>query len=895
MTINVNDIAKNIGDRGDDKGYGIATDSNGNVWVTGYFNSRSIDIDGNGTNDLTSDGGEDSYVAKFDSNGKFQWAQNIGSSSNDRGLGIATDSDGNVLATGYFSGSIDIDGNGTDDLTSNGGQDSYIAKFDRDGNFLWAQNIGGSNGDKGHSIAADRDGNVLATGYFRDSIDIDGNDINDLTSNGQRDSYVAKFDKNGNFLWAQNIGGVGDENGRGITTHSDGNVWITGYFDAAIDIDGDANNDLSTNGSSDSYIAKFDIDGNFQWAKNIGGSNGDRGTGIATDKDGNVLATGYFQGSMDIDEDGTDDLTSNGGQDGYIVKFDRDGNFLSGQNIGGESNDNSRSITTDSNGNVWATGYFEGSMDIDGDDTDDLTSNGGLDSYVAKFNSDGDFQWAKNLGGRRRDRGFAIARDNDGNVWATGYVNGSIDIDKNGTNDLISNGRDDIYIIKFSENNLVNNPPVADDESFTMDEDGTPVTLDLLTGDTDPENDPLSVKSINAKELSPTTTQTITVPNGTVNVAVDDTITFAPDPDYNGPINFNYIVEDGNGGEDIGTVTGTVNPINDAPVADDDSFTMDEDGPPVTLELLTGDTDLENDPLNIKSINGTELTSATAQTITVPNGTVNVAGDDTITFAPDHDYNGPINFNYIVEDGNGGEDIGTVTGRVNPINESFIFDITGEVIKFTPSSTEAEIIAKDGPSIQIGSQTIYIGTWQRTGNNQDPIIASFDSINHTNNWVRTDYETTGADARGRGLFWDGEDDLYAVFSVDGTQGTSAQDFRRATTDAKQYWLRSYGQGGGAKVSVLARIDIDDLTNPGEMTDAAYLTALLSNGKSNTLKVTDISLKPDDNLIVKADSYFSPRNPDGSRIQIPAGFSSPFDYTLVITPELNEVLETEVIF
>ncbi|MDE5075329.1 MAG: cadherin-like domain-containing protein [Trichodesmium sp. St5_bin2_1] len=789
MTINVNDIAKNIGDRGDDKGYGIATDSNGNVWVTGYFNSRSIDIDGNGTNDLTSDGGEDSYVAKFDSNGKFQWAQNIGSSSNDRGLGIATDSDGNVLATGYFSGSIDIDGNGTDDLTSNGGQDSYIAKFDRDGNFLWAQNIGGSNGDKGHSIAADRDGNVLATGYFRDSIDIDGNDINDLTSNGQRDSYVAKFDKNGNFLWAQNIGGVGDENGRGITTHSDGNVWITGYFDAAIDIDGDANNDLSTNGSSDSYIAKFDIDGNFQWAKNIGGSNGDRGTGIATDKDGNVLATGYFQGSMDIDEDGTDDLTSNGGQDGYMVKFDRDGNFLSGQNIGGESNDNSRSITTDSKGNVWATGYFEGSMDIDGDDTDDLTSNGGLDSYVAKFNSDGDFQWAKNLGGRRRDRGFAIARDNDGNVWATGYVNGSIDIDKNGTNDLISNARDDIYIIKFSENNLVNNPPVADDESFTMDEDGTPVTLDLLTGDTD----------------------------------------------------------------------------------------------------------LENDPLNIKSINGTELTSATTQTITVPNGTVNVAGDDTITFAPDPDYNGPINFNYIVEDGNGGEDIGTVTGTVNPINESFIFDITGEVIKFTPSSTEAEIIAKDGPSIQIGSQTIYIGTWQRTGNNQDPIIASFDSINHTNNWVRTDYETTGADARGRGLFWDGEDDLYAVFSVDGTQGTSAQDFRRATTDAKQYWLRSYGQGGGAKVSVLARIDIDDLTNPGEMTDAAYLTALLSNGKSNTLKVTDISLKPDDNLIVKADSYFSPRNPDGSRIQIPAGFSSPFDYTLVITPHLNEVLETEVIF
>ena len=222
-------------------------------------------------------------------------------------------------------------------------------------------------------------------------------------------------------------------------------------------------------------------------------------------------------------------------------------------------------------------------------------------------------------------------------------------------------------------------------------------------------------------------------------------------------------------------------------------------------------------------------------------------------------------------------------------------EITNNVIKFTPSSTEEEITAQNGPSIElVDGQTIYIGTWQRTGNNQDPIIASFDPINPTNNWVRTDYETTGADGRGRGLFWDG-DNLYAVFNIDGTQGNPDQDFRRATTDAVQPWLRSYGQGGGASVSVVARIDIDDLTNPGEMTDAAYLTALLSNGNSNTLKVTDLSLNSDNNLIVEADSFFSPRNPDGSRIEIPSGLSSPFDYTLVITPDLNEVLESEVIF
>ncbi|MEM1168500.1 MAG: hypothetical protein AAGJ08_05310 [Cyanobacteria bacterium P01_H01_bin.35] len=143
------------------------------------------------------------------------------------------------------------------------------------------------------------------------------------------------------------------------------------------------------------------------------------------------------------------------------------------------------------------------------------------------------------------------------------------------------------------------------------------------------------------------------------------------------------------------------------------------------------------------------------------------------------------------------------------------------------------------------------------------------------------------------MFWDG-DNLYAVFSVDGTQGTSDEDFRRAATDAEQSWLRSYGQGGGASVSVVARIDIDDLTNPGEMTDAVYLTALLSNGNSNTLTVNDLSLNADRNLVVEADSFFSPRNPDGTAIEIPTGLSSPFDYQLVITPDLNQVIETEII-
>ncbi|MBC6422187.1 MAG: SBBP repeat-containing protein, partial [Hormoscilla sp. SP12CHS1] len=113
-------------------------------------------------------------------------ALNIG---HDEGLGIATDSDGNVWVTGFFED--DIDGDGNNDLTSNGEQDSYVAKFDSNGDLLLALNIGGSSRDYGHSIAIDNNDNVWVTGFFNSSsIDIDGDGNNDLTSNGLFDSYV---------------------------------------------------------------------------------------------------------------------------------------------------------------------------------------------------------------------------------------------------------------------------------------------------------------------------------------------------------------------------------------------------------------------------------------------------------------------------------------------------------------------------------------------------------------------------------------------------------------------------------------------------------------------------------------------------------------------------------
>jgi len=213
--------------------------------------------------------------------------------------------------------------------------------------------------------------------------------------------------------------------------------------------------------------------------------------------------------------------------------------------------------------------------------------------------------------------------------------------------------------------------------------------------------------------------------------------------------------------------------------------------------------------------------------------------------------------------------------------------ISTNVSKFNGNSTEAEIIASGAQKITIGTQTIYIGTEQVTSINQNPIIRSFDPVNPNNNWTRRDLETTGTDGRGLGLLWTGTD-LYGVFSVDGTQ-SDGNDFREAASDTKQQWLRSFGRGGGKKIAVLGRID----PNTGDLLDAAHLSAVLSNGETNSLSVTGASTNGAGNIVVQSQSFFSPRQPDGSAKTKNPGNNegSPFDYTIEIKSDLSEVVST----
>jgi hypothetical protein len=442
---------------------GITRDVSGNVYVTGNF-SGTVDFDpGAGTATLTSAGGSDIFLAKYDASGNYIWAMGMGGTDNfgDGGNALVLDGSGNVLLTGYFSGTADFDpGAGTANLTSAGGNDIFLAKYDASGNYIWAKGMGGTdrNADVGTSLALDGIGNVLLTGYFGGTADFDpGVATVNLTSAGGNDIFLAKYDASGSYIWAKGMGGTDRNGDRGssISLDDSGNVLLTGYFSGTADFDPSAvAANLTSAGGSDIFLAKYDASGNYVWAKSIGGTDADRGLSLALEGSGNVLLTGFFNGTTDFDPGaGTANLTGAGGSDIFISKYDAFGNYVWAKSIGGTGFDQGLSLAVDASGNVQMTGYFNGTDAIDFDPgvgTANLTGAGGDDIFLAKYDASGNYVWAKSMGGTAADQGASLVLDGSGNVVLTGSFNGTADFDPSaGSTNLTSMSGGNYGFISF--------------------------------------------------------------------------------------------------------------------------------------------------------------------------------------------------------------------------------------------------------------------------------------------------------------------------------------------------------------------------------------------------------------------------------------------------------------
>ena len=382
--------AKKIGGTSTDNAYSLALDTFGNVYVTGNFwGTADFDPSSNVAN-LTATGDYDIFIAKYNSSGNYSWAKNMGGTSSDFGTSIAIDVLGNVCLTGYFNETVDFDpSSNTANLTSAGATDIFIAKFDTAGNYSWAQSMGGVGSEISYSLTTDAYANIVVTGFFSSVSDFDpSSNVANLASAGGTDIFIAKYDIIGNYTWAIQIGGITTEMGNKIVVDDSGYVFVTGQFEGTSDFDPSSNiANLTSVGSSDIFIAKYNYLGNYIWAIQSGSTTADVRNSLAIDAMSNIIVTGYFSGTSDFDPSlSTASLTSVGSNDIFMAKYNASGNYLSAKSMGGTGPDYGNSISIYNGNTVYLSGGFEDVSDFDPSiDTINLTSAGYIDMFFSKY------------------------------------------------------------------------------------------------------------------------------------------------------------------------------------------------------------------------------------------------------------------------------------------------------------------------------------------------------------------------------------------------------------------------------------------------------------------------------------------------------------------------------
>ncbi|NLN84697.1 MAG: T9SS type A sorting domain-containing protein [Candidatus Cloacimonetes bacterium] len=301
------------------------------LWVAGQF-SETMNFMGQ---EYPALGEPDAYVAKYSLAGEEQWFRSFGSPEEDVCFSVATGYNdwGNCFFTGYFNGTMSVEGI---ELVSNGSWDVFYGKLDADGNLQWLKKFGGALYDMGYGMAVDSEDYFVITGWFADSIDF-GNGII-LESYGGSDMFLARFDPQGNCLWARHGGGIGVDYGFKVDVGLDGKIYATGTSSVGADFDG------LTPSQNGMFLAVYDVDGTIlrlTSAKNANPIN--ISVSKQSESESRVLLTGRVTGSAIFD--GVTYSSMDDSDDIFLAEYDFEENLWSNvQIIGGPGSDKGRAV-----------------------------------------------------------------------------------------------------------------------------------------------------------------------------------------------------------------------------------------------------------------------------------------------------------------------------------------------------------------------------------------------------------------------------------------------------------------------------------------------------------------------------------------------------------------------
>ena len=327
----------------------VAADASGRSYVGGFHHGTMfLDV----TN-FSPMGGQDGFLAAYETNGTVRWALRFAGGSTDNVNGLAMDAAGNIFVAGQFSGTVDFGGT---NLTSSGSQDAFVAKVSPDGMVQWVRRFGDQSLSAANAIALGIDGTITIAGSFYTVIHF-GEHC--LTGRGDSDMFVARLDADGNVLWAQSGGGTSTEVGQSVAVDRDGHTYVSGYFYGNPTF---SSTNLNGVGGQDGFLCRYEANGSLTWSRLVAGNSHDDIRSLALDSAGNPHVSGATQSSpLNL---GVTNLFTQGGWDAFAAKFDTNGNVRWAVKVGYNNDEIGHGLVLDVAGNIYMAGQFGGTAFI---------------------------------------------------------------------------------------------------------------------------------------------------------------------------------------------------------------------------------------------------------------------------------------------------------------------------------------------------------------------------------------------------------------------------------------------------------------------------------------------------------------------------------------------------
>jgi|GEM_PF-1596543 len=391
---------------------GTAFDQSGNFYVSGTFTGL-MSFDTTPQTTLISSDDFDAYIAKYDNTGKALWARAIIGASQlpeglsvDGALSIAVDSQGNSYVGGGFVSQIkfkDANDNTVATLTDSGtglNFEPFIAKYDANGTLLWAR------GGNTNSPQSDVFLGVGINGILDIAVDSSGNPFISGTASGTNflgtpisviggsDALVARLDPaTGNPVWVSVVGSTANDDAFSLAVDSASNVYVAGGLEGTTTFPtAPASTTLENQSGADSFIAKYDQNGQLLWVEQITSDEDITGFNIAVAATGHLYLSGVFSGSARFDSSAIQVTSELLFGTGYLAKYDTDGQieWLLIVGAAGDLFSQINRVALDSSGNPYISGIYVGQITVEGETS---AAGGGQDMFVVKLDPNADIIW----------------------------------------------------------------------------------------------------------------------------------------------------------------------------------------------------------------------------------------------------------------------------------------------------------------------------------------------------------------------------------------------------------------------------------------------------------------------------------------------------------------------